>query len=341
MSEDITGTATPGRPKRSDSIAKLALALSKAQGQMENADKDGRGTYGKYATLASTWDVIRKPLADNEIAIYQRIIRSGQRMTMATMLIHSSGEFLDDCELDLIFDNNNRMTAMQAMGSAVTYARRYTLQSVTGVAPQDDDDGAAAGKPQETQKSQSKPTQGQNSQPAKNQTSSKPASKPEPSKAPPVEPPKITPPPEKFATDDDWVRMDEVLMATGLTQKDFRDWVTVIHSLPADGKVPVKFIDEFMGYANAEGFSADDFRRFVADQKSAPKPKAGPKEGEYVMPVGKGVKDKKLSELSDKTLAEIVVWADKEMAKTPKPKNLGQLFEIKTNVTAYIRAKGV
>lgn len=133
------------RPKQSASLSKIAAALSKAQGQMINAEKDAKGNYGKYATLAATWDVIRKPLSDNEIAIYQRILMVEGKPTMATMLIHSSGEFLDDCELELKFDTDGRKNAMQAMGSAVTYARRYSLQSVTGVAPTDDDDGEKSG----------------------------------------------------------------------------------------------------------------------------------------------------------------------------------------------------
>lgn len=136
------------RLRQSESITKLAAALAKAQGQMENADKDGKGTYGKYATLAATWDAIRKPFSDNELAVYQRILTIKDKPTMATMLIHSSGEFMDDCELELKFDTSGRMNAMQAMGSAVTYARRYSLQAVSGVAPADDDDGVSSGDPQ-------------------------------------------------------------------------------------------------------------------------------------------------------------------------------------------------
>jgi hypothetical protein len=141
--------APEDRPKMSATIGKLATALAKAQGEIENASKDGKGNFGKYANLASTWDAIRGPLSKNEIAIYQRPLMIAGRLTMATMLMHSSGEFLDDSELEMIFDRSGgRVTPMQAMGSAVTYARRYTLQAATGVAPADDDDGQSAGKPQ-------------------------------------------------------------------------------------------------------------------------------------------------------------------------------------------------
>lgn len=145
------------RPKRSEHLGKLAAALAKAQGEIENAEKDTRGNYGKYATLASTWNSIRAPLSKNEIAIYQRPLTINGKLIMATMLIHSSGEFIDDSELELIFDRTGgRIAPMQAMGSAVTYARRYTLQAATGVAPEDDDDGAGAGKPNDPTPAQKK-----------------------------------------------------------------------------------------------------------------------------------------------------------------------------------------
>lgn len=153
------------RPRSSITLGKLAGALAKAQGEMQNAEKDNKGNFGKYATLASTWDAIREALSKNEIAIYQRPLTVAGVLKMCTMIIHSSGEFLDDSELEMIFDRTGgRITPMQAMGSAVTYARRYTLQAATGIAPADDDDGANAGKPAE-QKQTSPPAQPKNQSP--------------------------------------------------------------------------------------------------------------------------------------------------------------------------------
>lgn len=142
---------------------------------MGTVPKNGRGTYGPYATLDDTWDAIRKPLSDAGISIYQRILTIDGKPFMVTMLLHESGEFIDDCELELKFESNNRMTAMQAMGSAITYARRYSTQSVSGVAPGDDDDGAGAGNPKD------KTDGGSKNQKAQQQP---PASKPTPAKAP-------------------------------------------------------------------------------------------------------------------------------------------------------------
>ncbi len=162
------------RPKMSATLGKIGAALAKAQGEMLNAEKDMKGNYGKYATLASTWDSIRKPLSNNEIAIYQRPLDINGKLKMCTMLIHSSGEFLDDSELEMIFDRTGgRITPMQAMGSAVTYSRRYTLQAATGIAPADDDDGNSAGKPQDPppvqKEKKSPPAQKANFAPASNQ----------------------------------------------------------------------------------------------------------------------------------------------------------------------------
>ncbi len=150
IEQPVIYVTDPGlRPKRSQSIGKLAAALAKAQGEMINAEKDTKGNYGKYATLASTWDAIRRPLSKNEISVFQRPLTINSVLKMCTMLLHSSGEFLDDSELEMIFDRTGgRLTPMQAMGSAVTYARRYTLQAASGIAPADDDDGNGAGKPQ-------------------------------------------------------------------------------------------------------------------------------------------------------------------------------------------------
>jgi len=139
-----------GRPKRSQTIGKIAAALAKAQGEMEHAGKDAKNpAYGsKYATLASTWDAIREALAKHEISVYQRVLFIGDKTKLCTMLAHASGEFFDDSEVELIFDRQGgRTTPMQAMGSALTYARRYALQSAAGIASEDDD-GNSSGAPQ-------------------------------------------------------------------------------------------------------------------------------------------------------------------------------------------------
>jgi len=120
-------------------IDKLATALSKAQGVMKSAKKDSSNPYfkSKYADLSSVWEVIRKPLSDNELSIIQLV--NGD--ILDTILAHSSGQFIKSSIAIKSKDNT-----AQSMGSAITYARRYALSSLVGVVADEDDDGNAASK---------------------------------------------------------------------------------------------------------------------------------------------------------------------------------------------------
>jgi hypothetical protein len=127
--------------QRSESIAKIAEALSKAQGEIRGAVKDAANPFfkSKYADLASVMDACKKPLSENGLAIVQfpRTVEGG--VEVETMLAHSSGEWM--CES--LFLPTAKYDA-QGIGSAITYARRYALSSIAGVCPEDDDGNAAA-----------------------------------------------------------------------------------------------------------------------------------------------------------------------------------------------------
>lgn len=126
--------------QHSESIAKISAALSKAQGAMASASKDAKGNYGKYADLASIWDACRAPLADNQIAVIQAPGETADKViTMTTVLAHSSGEwFRETLTIPM-----QRIDA-QGYGSACTYARRYALAAMVGIAPSEDDGTAAS-----------------------------------------------------------------------------------------------------------------------------------------------------------------------------------------------------
>lgn len=129
------------RPDESDSIAALAAALAKAQGAMKAASKDAENPHfrSKYADLASIWTACREPLSANGLAIMQRVRTTVDGVTVVTMLVHSSGEWVrDTCTFPVA------QRTPQAFGSAITYARRYTLAALVGVAADEDDDGNAA-----------------------------------------------------------------------------------------------------------------------------------------------------------------------------------------------------
>ncbi len=123
-------------------INEIAKALAKAQLKISGAEKDRQNPHFKqhYATLASVWDACHLALNENEIAIVQSpaIAPDGQQL-LVTILAHGSGQWFRG-EYRLSPAKNDP----QGMGSAVTYARRYSLSCMTGVAPKDDDDDGNA-----------------------------------------------------------------------------------------------------------------------------------------------------------------------------------------------------
>jgi hypothetical protein len=132
--------------KRSESIMNLAAALAVAQGQIRTAAKSETANTGKfsysYSPLDEIWDVARKPLSENGLSVVQVPTNDESGFYLETILIHSSGEWISG-QMSLPVEAG-RMSQLQAMGSAITYARRYMLSSMVGIATGDDDDGQAA-----------------------------------------------------------------------------------------------------------------------------------------------------------------------------------------------------
>lgn len=126
-------------------LDQLATALAKAQAQIEHATKDSVNPHfgSKYATLADVWDACRKALTDHGLSVVQmpRCTDAGGKpwVHVETLLLHSSGQSISS-SLSMPVD---RATA-QGVGSAITYARRYSLAAMVGVTPDDDDDGNTA-----------------------------------------------------------------------------------------------------------------------------------------------------------------------------------------------------
>lgn len=126
--------------RRSETINEIATALSKAQGLIRNASKDATNPHfkSKYADLASVVDAYREPFATNGLALTQHPSADGVAVMVTTLLMHTSGQWL---ESDLTITAQQHTP--QAIGSAITYGRRYSAMSVAGIAP-DDDDGEQA-----------------------------------------------------------------------------------------------------------------------------------------------------------------------------------------------------
>lgn len=116
-------------------------ALAAAQAQMGKAIKDSTNPAfrSRYADLASVMDACLPALNANGVAVYQPTIDDDTGRFVETILAHESGETIR-CRVPLIVQKND----MQGYGSAVTYARRYGLMCMAGIAPEDDDGNAAA-----------------------------------------------------------------------------------------------------------------------------------------------------------------------------------------------------
>lgn len=128
----------------STNIADLAVALAKAQGEIKNAAKSSDNPYykSKYADLAEVLNVAREPLAKNGLSIMQANegVANGY-MSVTTLLLHSSGQFIKSTGTFPVGKQDP-----QGAGSALTYARRYSLAAMLGIAQEDDDANATCGK---------------------------------------------------------------------------------------------------------------------------------------------------------------------------------------------------
>jgi len=127
----------------SESINELAGALAKAQAEMEGAKKDTVNPFfkSKYPDLASVREACNGPLTKHGIAVIQSPSAEGAVVSVVTLLVHSSGQWVRGVASCTAKDDSP-----QSVGSATTYLRRYSLQSFAGVAPEDDDAEAAQGR---------------------------------------------------------------------------------------------------------------------------------------------------------------------------------------------------
>ena len=128
---------------KSDTIASLAAALNKAQAEMSGAKKSAKNPFFKsnYANLEEVINCVKEPFADNGLSFVQFPISGDGVAGVETTIMHESGEFISG-EFMLKCSKNDP----QGMGSAITYARRYGLQSACGIPSEDDDGNAASAK---------------------------------------------------------------------------------------------------------------------------------------------------------------------------------------------------
>jgi len=132
---------------QSESIGELAKALCKFQGEIRGYKEDSSNPFfrSQYGDLTSVWAAIREPLTKHGLSVVQTLADPGcmqvpgdaknvQPICIVTTLYHTSGEWVKGT-LRLVPDK----PGPQAAGSAITYARRYSLAAIVGIAPEDDD----------------------------------------------------------------------------------------------------------------------------------------------------------------------------------------------------------
>lgn len=131
----------------SEQVNEIAAALAKAQGAMKNAtlNKVNPHFKSKYADLAGIRDAVMPALTANGIAVVQTLtggVADGHvSNVVVTRLMHASGQWIESAIAIPPTPD------MQKMGSAITYARRYSLSAICGIAADEDDDADAASQP--------------------------------------------------------------------------------------------------------------------------------------------------------------------------------------------------
>src|SRR5438067_1794117 len=149
-SASICSTWRRRMPRSSESVGTLAAALAKAQAELINPEKSltatiRTGRFGetergfRYAPLSGGLDIVRKTLGQHEIATVQTtaIDQTAGTVNLTTVLAHSSGEWIaSDWPVCAI----NETATPHRMGAALTYARRYALFTLVGIAGEDDID---------------------------------------------------------------------------------------------------------------------------------------------------------------------------------------------------------
>jgi hypothetical protein len=128
--------------KGSEQINELAAALSKAQGEFQAAKMENTNPFfkSKYADLGSVIEASKDPCAKNGLAVAQPVACDGEKITVNTILMHASGQWISS-EFTMTIGETRGSSPAQAAGSLITYMRRYSLAAVLGLYADEDTDG--------------------------------------------------------------------------------------------------------------------------------------------------------------------------------------------------------
>jgi len=128
--------------KKSEQIAKLAGALSKAQAEMPAVKQNATNPFlkNKYADLGAVIETSRPVLARHGLAIAQSPVSDGDKIGVTTILTHESGEWMEDTIFINVTDGKGLSSAQNA-GVVISYLRRYSWASMLGLYADEDTDG--------------------------------------------------------------------------------------------------------------------------------------------------------------------------------------------------------
>jgi len=129
--------------KTSELIDQISKAMSLAQGEMKPASKSTDNPYFKstYATLSQVMDAIREPFRKNNLCVFQDVCSSENGVSIHTRISHASGQWIEFGPMEIPLSKKDA----QAVGSATSYGKRYSLSAAVGVVSDvEDDDGEGA-----------------------------------------------------------------------------------------------------------------------------------------------------------------------------------------------------
>ncbi len=221
--------STPDTATQTENIGELAAALAAAQAEIINAVKTSFNPFyvSRYADLATVMDACRAPLSKHGLAVIQTTDGTdGAMITIITTLAHKSGQWIRG---RLVM--RAEKTDPQTIGKCITYARRYALSAIVGVAPEDDDGNSASGlgdaPPAAGARSSAKKPAGPgvNEMLRTGQAKLVPPVSAKPAAAPPAPPPSAKPAPLPAAQDKIPERLQELMGEAGVSIYGLRKYL--------------------------------------------------------------------------------------------------------------------
>lgn len=141
--------------RHSESIKEIAAALAAFQSEVKDPSRNGENPHfkSKYVQLDGLLAAVRPILANHGLSLMQSTGGDGVNISVSTLIMHTSGEWIETEPLVL----KAQQATPQGAGSACTYGRRFSLSAALGVAWDDDDDGNAASTPPKAEKPKAAP----------------------------------------------------------------------------------------------------------------------------------------------------------------------------------------